>query len=163
MNYKSLIEEFKSEDITIKRHKELQKTLNDRANVIWKYILEYNGNNKLHNSWWAFSNDEHYDEGNGSDGGNFDSELYSEFVEIIGYYSRTGLGPYESGFPTKLMYDDNFEETIDSEIDKFYKKEKKKQKALEEKEKKTEAKKQALIKSAKAKLSKEEIKALGLK
>lgn len=160
---KEAIEELKHEDVlTVKRQREILNKISDRTQEIWEFIVKtWDGKS----DWWAFSNDIGYANGNGSSGGFFDVNLYEKFVEIDGentLYNKEDC-PYSDGFPTKLLFDENYKQTVENEYKKwkdYIRTKKEKEKQLRKTRK---AKKQEAIEIAKSKLSKEELKLLRIK
>jgi len=136
--------------------------IGERTNEVWKYICAAS---KRKINWWAFSNDVELGNGNGSTGGSFDPVKDKEWITIIGEFKRfyDGIYPYDDGFPTELLWDMNWEHTIDNEVLKA-----KKLQAAEATKKAADKAKQAtrralIISGIRTKLTKEELKYINFK
>lgn len=161
---KELVEKLSSDGVSVKEYRQIIAAIGEKVDEIWRYILEKSGR-KL--EWWAFRNDVSYGRGNGSSGGEFDPEEDKEFIEIIGNYSDSKFPSgtntpyqYDEGFPTELLWDENWKETVRKNIqdskdalEKF--KQQKKEKAALRKQKDAE-----MTATIKAKLTPEEVKFL---
>jgi hypothetical protein len=136
-NIKKLIKELetKKDNITIKRKKDILDIIHSRVDEIWRYICEVT---KADLEWYSFSND--YDaynyNGNGSDGGEFDIDLYKDNIVLTGEWSFDGMYCFENGFPTYLLYFDDYKKEIDTLLKDY------KTKQLEIKKKAAEKRKQ---------------------
>ena len=116
--FESIIKELSDENLTVKRQDEILESLMNTVNAIWRSICLLADADLV---WWSFSNDYNNTYGDGTDGGYFDPKLYNDFVEIIGECKRSkNLYRYENGFPTSLIYEDNWEDIVvgNLEIDK---------------------------------------------
>lgn len=134
--YKILIESLSNTNISKMDYEDITKEINFYCDRIWRYICKAS-NRSL--EWWAFQNDVSLGNGNGSTGGHFNIETDSEFIEIDGGYGQfvseitiPNVGPkqetiveelcnnphydYHSGFPTALLWDENWQETVDKHI-----------------------------------------------
>jgi len=160
-----MVKELDSPDITHRRYTEILDLISDRVDVIWRYIMKVS-NRKL--GWYCFSTDIHAfdNSGNGSDGGYFDPKRYNKFIELVGEFTchyDNNFYEYNDGFPTELLWDENYKETILASINKS----KEKFQKEKEKDKTTRLergrKKDALIASIKTKLTKEELKLVKFK
>lgn len=114
-------------DIKKREYDEIIEKISDRTQEIWEYICKKQ-NRKL--EWWAYSNDEEYGNGNGSSGGYFRPEYDDPYIELIGefghgyYWNADNYDKlwkkvdymFESGFPTELLWDTNWKQTIDQHI-----------------------------------------------
>jgi len=108
---KGMIEELKDPNtLTVARKKKILEVIHQRVDEVWKDILCH-VNSEL--DWYSFSNDEYaYDNnGDGSDGGEFDVNQYEEWIDLIGEWDRDNLYRYESGFPTHFLYT-NYEDEL---------------------------------------------------
>jgi len=153
-----VIDSMTSESITKKEYDTLLSLIHNRVDVIWKEIC-LQGKHKL--KWYSFDNDEHaYDnDGNGSDGGEFDPKEYRDYISLIGEYAcsiDTEMYQYREGFPTALLWDKDYKKTIADHIaeckqDDILAKQQKKEKATMRKQKRVE-----LIASIRSKLTPEE-------
>jgi len=90
--------------------------------------------------WFAYGNC-HFEEGNGSEGW-FDINEYKSEIEIGGAGILTP-GPYYNFFPTRWLWEENFEDEFKNEVEQF------KKEQLETRLKKKE--KRELLKQKKAK------------
>ncbi len=117
--YKNLVDSLSSADIS-KRHYDLAiVAISQKVNLIWRYICKVS---ERHLDWWAFSYDT-------STGGCFDPAHDSRFIEITGESSEfvTTVGDYETydnphykyqtGFPTELLWDENWKNTVNQHIE----------------------------------------------
>lgn len=136
--------------LTVSRRSEILHTIYDRVKEIWKCILE-SANADL--KWWAFDNDVEYGDGNGSSGGEFDPNLYKDWVGITGAW-RGKLYRFEYGFPTNLLYDDNFSKTIKNAIEEDKRLESDRKEKIKQSAQRARAKKKVLEKLSKLPLEK---------
>lgn len=123
---KELVESLSNPDISKRDYDNAIKQIGNKANEIWRYICKAS---ERHLDWWAFRNDLSLGHGDGSTGGYFDPAHDSEFIEITGDRSEfvTTVGDYETydnphykyneGFPTELLWDDNWQATVDQHIE----------------------------------------------
>lgn len=152
--FDSLIKELSDENLTVKRQNEILKSLTNTVNKIWRSICKQADAGL---SWWSFSTDRHaYDRsGGGSDGGYFDPKLYSDFVSIIGGYNRPkNLYRYGAGFPTSLIYEENWRDIVVKNLEIDKKKELDENLKKQEQATKSNSKKQILDQLAKLSLEK---------
>lgn len=125
IDYKSLVESLSNGQITKKEYDDAIEKISQRTNKIWRFICKVS-ERKL--DWWAFSNDVSLGRGNGSTGGYFDPETDSEYIELTGDCGNflTDVGDFETydnphylyhtGFPTELLWDNNWKTTIESHV-----------------------------------------------
>lgn len=114
---KDLIERLANPDITLREYHRIQSLISDRVNQTWHFICTEQNRNL---EWWAFSNDRELGRGNGSDGGSFDYSKDRDYIMIqgeygAGYYKNYPPGLYaafEIGFPTELLWDQDWMATI---------------------------------------------------
>ena len=115
------------DNLTVKRKAFILDIIHREVNGIWSEILSIFD---AYLDWYSFSNDEraYNNDGNGSDGGEFDPIEYKNWISIIGKW-KGDLGPFESGFPTEFLYSmDRYDKIIDEyEKDKASKKSKAKE------------------------------------
>lgn len=110
------------ETITLKEYRQILSAISQRVDIVWNFICNLQ-NRPVY--WWAFSNDIQLDTGNGSTGGYFNPLTDNEYIELIGdyklrYYSdspKKFSGAYETGFPTELLWDQDWRNTIISTIE----------------------------------------------
>lgn len=154
---KELIEKLSYENITKKEHDNILEALSKKTNTIWLHICNVS-NRKL--EWWAFSNDLSLGHGNGSTGGNFDPVNDKEFIRIDGENHRIndGFYPFDGGFPTEYLWNEDYEGLIDDEIKKAEKQKKEFVEKNENKKEDKEKQKKIKIDAIKQKLTKEELK-----
>ncbi len=157
---KERIDQLLDETITRKEYYSILAEIEGVVDEIWRYIIKFSGA-KL--KWWAFDNDVELGHGNGSTGGEFDLNEYLDWICIIGENTLNNDSPYYDGFPTKLLYNDNWREIVEKEILKS-KEDKVKQKAID-KQKREEKKKNRLWlkEQIQSKLTKEELKIIKFK
>lgn len=90
-------------------------------NHVWRDIVCIFGG---HLGWYSFSTDEkaYNNDGDGSDGGYFDPNLYKNWISIIGKWD-VDLGPFEGGFPTEFLYSmDKYDSIVEAYEEKNNKK-----------------------------------------
>ena len=138
--------------LTVKEMNEINWNITDRCDYIIRKIFEIQGGKV---EWWDFSN------GRDSSDGYFDADRYKTDIRFIGEFKGNWDNFYMTdSFPTNWLWE-NFEDSLTKEVgdwkDKVaIKKEEAKNKKIERENKNKE-----LIKSALAKLTPEECKALG--
>ncbi|RTK95548.1 MAG: hypothetical protein EKK64_06915 [Neisseriaceae bacterium] len=112
IDYKNLVQSLSDETITKKDYDKALQLISDRVQEIWHYVCKVS-KRKLY--WWAFSNDEELGNGNGSTGGFFDPKEDSEFIRIFGEveYIQNQYFELTSGFPTELLWDENYKKKVD--------------------------------------------------
>lgn len=150
-------------NVTKREYDAIVKEIGNRVQYIWTNLLQISGR-KL--SWYAFQNDVYADDGDGSDGGCFDSETDGEFIELDGDYTRRDIdGDFENGFPTRFLWTENevwkqevLNHIAENKAIVETTKQDKKQKAELAKVARTKA-----IASIKSKLTKEELKYVSFK
>ena len=159
---KSKIQKLSDKKITRAEYNEIIEEISSRVDDIWKFIIKASGRTL---DWYSFSNDKHEYDGNGSDGGEFDPRYDAEFIEIIGESSWLDGGHYDynEGFPTKFLWDANYEEEVLTHV-----KQAREQIKLAKENKKIQktsrmAKNKEIIAGIRAKLSKEELKLVKFK
>lgn len=159
---KELLEELKHEDVlTVKRQREILDEITDLVDKIWNHIIKVWG---ARLDWWAFSNDVELGSGNGSTGGIFNIETDEDWIEIVGDNNLWKFEdcPYNDGFPTELLFDENWKDTIFLKHEQWkFELEEKKKKEQEKKQNRLKKKKDVLN-NIKNKLSDEELKFLKL-
>lgn len=158
-----MVDSLSSDSITKKEYESIIGLIATRVDEIWKYILEAS---KRRLDWYAFQNDVYDGHGNGSSGGAFDPVADAEYIEFTGEFGRiyeNDYYPYNEGFPTRFLWEVNYQDEVeftikDAEFKNDSKKDDKKQKRLALK-----AKREELSKSIKSKLTKEELKCVTFK
>lgn len=117
-DFDKFISELRNENkLTVKRKQHILEIITNEVNTIWRQMIIPAFGAKL--DWWSFSNDEnaYNNDGNGSDGGEFDPVEYKEWISIIGEWTGD-LGPFESGFPTEFLYSTDMYDKIIDEYEK---------------------------------------------
>lgn len=112
-----------SEDITVKRYKELQEKANDRFCYIIAQIAKIVGREVI---WFDFDN-----EGGEFARGYFDKDLYSQEITFVGQSHptrNTDFIHYDDCFPTKWLWT-NFEKELEAEVSTFAEVEREKKEA----------------------------------
>lgn len=110
-----------SEDITVKRYKELKDKANERFCYIMTQIAKIVGREIV---WFDFDNEG----GNEDSPGYFDKDLYDEQITFVGEIKITrnkDFIHYDDSFPTKWLWN-NFEKDLENEVQNFVEEEKKK-------------------------------------
>jgi hypothetical protein len=111
--FDKFMKELKDESLTVKRKEQILDIIEREVDSIWRCEIIPSFDAKL--DWWSFSNDEkaYNNDGDGSDGGEFDPDEYKDWISIIGEWTGD-LGPFESGFPTEFLYSmDRYDKIID--------------------------------------------------
>lgn len=110
-DFQKLIKELQNENLTVKRQKEILSLIHERVFEIWSFICSSAGASL---DWYSFSNDKYAysDGGDGSDGGFFDVDIYEEFIDMIGEWHGGDLYRFEEGFPTSLLYSDDYKSEV---------------------------------------------------
>lgn len=158
---KELIDSLSSDRISKKEYGRIIGLIDTKVEEIWKFIIEKSGREM---KWWAFSNDVYDGDGNGSSGGEFDPFWNKEFIGIIGECSDVDNDFYEyhTGFPTNLLYSENFKDEVIAHIEKA-KKAKEVRKLTERKPKGRKVKVEEMMKSIRSKVTEEEWKLISKK
>jgi len=159
---KDLIDEMLDENISKKRYKEIEVIVNEKAQAVWYEICHICGRKIV---WWGFSNDVELGNGNGSTGGTFDPEIYYDEIEMIGHYtnSKKYYDLYDYGFPTRFLWEENWQNEVVENCEKY--KTKQEEKKAKEKIKRKENKilKSEIQAKIKSKLTKDELKYIKFK
>ncbi len=125
MDYKSLVESLSDPDIKKSDYDQAIKLIHKRVNEIWRYICKASERTL---GWWAFENDVELGRGQGSTGGYFDPRTDIPFITLKGQFhlfyttigneetSENSYYPYQEGFPTELLWDENYQATVDGVI-----------------------------------------------
>jgi hypothetical protein len=103
---KELVESVNDGSISKNRYDDIISCIGDRVDVVWRLILRLS-NRKLH--WYSFSNDVETP-GGGSTGGDYDPKADSEFIELIGDFSKRTedrIYKFNYGFPTRFLWMEN--------------------------------------------------------
>jgi hypothetical protein len=88
-------------DITKRDYDAIINDIGNRVHYIWTILMKLPGRRL---GWYAFQNDVDLGRGNGSTGGCFNPKTDSEFIELVGEYSRRDIdGDFQNGFPTRLV------------------------------------------------------------
>ena len=145
INYKTLVQSLSDPEITKRNYDAAIEAIGAKVNEIWLYICK---TSKRNMSWWAFQNDVYDGNGDGSSGGSFNPHTDANFISIEGdaddFHQTNCNYFYNEGFPTELLWTDNWQEVVDKHIavvidlynkEQKAKEEKKAQKKLEDKEK----------------------------
>lgn len=146
-------------DISRRKYCDIIDKISDRVDDIWRKIISMSGRKLV---WYAFLNDVELGSGNGSTGGEFNPSTDSEFIELIGEYSKfdNDYYKYNEGFPTRFLWTEDvvWQAEVLKNIEES-KEKKKTDKAKKVVEKVTEKEKRIkTITEIKSKLSKEELK-----
>lgn len=147
---KQEFEKLYSKDISKRNYDAIIEKINQRFSKIVGVI-------KCNDKWFDYDNCS-YD--SDESGGYFDPERYKENIGVGGYVKIES--PYEEGFPTRWLWED-FEDEFNTEVEKFKKRQTKKQ--LDDKAKREQRKQKllSLQESIKSKLTPEELKAINFK
>lgn len=160
---KELVDKLASDEITKKEYEKIIAVINDKVGDIWCYICEVS-NRQL--DWWTFDNDVSYGHGGGFSGGEFDPVEYKEWIEITGEYEllyKNKYYPYNNGFPTELLWNTDWKETVEENIKESFHKHSESKLSLKIKREETKIKNKKLIESIRQKLTKEELKLIKIK
>jgi hypothetical protein len=140
--------------LTVKEMNALKISITDRCNYIVHKIFEIQ-NGKV--DWWDFSNEG----GKDGPGGYFDADKYKTDVDFVGEFKGNWDNFYITGsFNTNWLWE-NFEDGLIKEINEWKEKVAREKEEAKSKKIERENRKKELIKSALAKLTPEECKALG--
>jgi hypothetical protein len=154
---KELVYSLNDENITVKKQNEILSLIHKKVDDIWKYIITAS---ERHLHWYSFSNDEnaYSNSGNGSDGGRFSLEDYSEQIDLVGEFSQLSnhYYNYNEGFPSEYLWEDNWKEIVDNHIKDAICKQNKADLKRNNNLVKKGKKEAELMKSIKSKLTKEE-------
>jgi len=151
---KEVMDQVFSGSLTVEEQDNILEKVQWRCNYIVRKAFEIQG---LIVHWWDFDNEG----GEGGACGYFDPEQYEEEFYITGDFDGFTSGcMYLNVFPTKWIWTD-FEDELTEEIEAHHKSIISKKIERKAKNAERKQKKQQLIESALAKLTKEEINALG--
>lgn len=159
---KETIDKLSSPDITKKEYDLIITEIAGIVNDIWNFIIKESGANL---DWWAFDNDQQLGGGNGSTGGEFDLIKYKDFIQIIGQNTiwKQYDNPYNQGFPTELLWDNDWRNTIFKKINKSLEIAAAKKKSDKQKREKRNKKRPEIKKIIQSKLTKKELKYIKFK
>jgi hypothetical protein len=125
IDYKLLVQCLTDPDVTKRQYDFALSTISKRVTEIWKYIC-HKSDRRM--DWWDYANSHDEDDRHNDKDGFFDPKEYSEFIGITGGNSQfiTEVGneefytnkhyKYEEGFPTELLWTDNFRQVVDQHV-----------------------------------------------
>lgn len=142
-----------SDNITKKEYDQILAEIDGESDDIWRFITTESGATL---DWWIFGNDI---EGKGD----FDPFSYNKFISIIGENTISYQNPYYEGFPTELLWDENWRETVKNEIEKSKKEINEKKLKIKLNRENKKGYRAELKKIIQSKLTKEELKVITFK
>ena len=146
---KELVDSLSSDTIAKKEYDKIIKSIEKKVEEIWLFICK---EAYMDCEWYAFRNDRELGHGDGSTGGCFNPRADKQFIEILGEKKDVDYCPYNEGFPTNLLWAENWKEIVIKEIEK-----------AEKKQITDSSKKEIIQKKIKSKLTKEELKHIQFK
>lgn len=97
-------------DVKKKTYDEIIGRIESSVDVIWRYICQ---KAEIKMKWYVFSNFRGED-----DAGYFDPHLYNDFIFLSGSfgYNNNPFFKFNEGFPTSLIWTDNWKQIVDDHI-----------------------------------------------